>query len=282
MPQKYNISKEFIEKEYFENNKSQDEIAKMLGISQWVISQRMMEFSLKPKENTRKLWQRKYFVDDNFFDELNPTNAWVLGWLASDGYINENGNALRFGMTIAKKDQDIIGKIKILLKFNGKTYSRKTFLKKTGKEYEQVVLNITSQKIVNRLKLFGLSKNKTESLSFPKLIKDAKNKEIMRAFIQGFFEGDGSLLFDEKHKSPCFQIVGTQEMLLEIQTELINYVKLKKTKLTKYRRSKNHFALRYRGRFQTMKIMDWIYSDTNNYLDRKYNKYLDIKRRLIS
>ncbi len=36
----------------------------------------------------------------------------------------------------------------------------------------------------------------------------------------------------------------------------------------------------YRSKFQAIKIFDWLYSDTNYYLDRKYKKYLDVKRRL--
>ena len=201
--------------------------------------------------------------------------------MASDGYINKCGNAFRFGITVSKKDQDIIDKLKKLLKYEGKAYAIKTKLEKTGKEYDEIILKVTSNKIVQRLSEFGLGTNKTKRLSFPTIVSNSENEEIIKAFIQGFFEGDGSILFDEKQKSPCFQIVGTKEMLKEIQHKLINYLCIGKTKLTKYKRSDNHFALRYRGKFQAIKIMDWLYSNPENYLDRKYNKYLEIKRRLL-
>lgn len=280
VPQKYNIGKEFIEQRYFAGGKSQQEIASELGMSQWVISQRMKEYGLKTKERTWKLGKRKYHVNDDFFDELNPTNAWVLGWLASDGSININGNGLRFGINVAIIDKDIIQKIKKVLEYNGPVYHVSRTLNKTGKEYNQIILKISSKKIVNRLDDFGIVKNKTLTIGFPRLISESQNEEIIKSFILGVFEGDGSVLFDEKTKSPCFQIVGTKELLEGIQQQLIKYLPLKRTKLTRNTKLSNHFALRYRGRFQAMRIFDWLYSDANNYLNRKHEKYLEIKRRL--
>ena len=267
MPEKYNIDKEFIGREYFVNNKSQQEIADEFGASQWVISNRMRVYGLKTKERTWKLHKKKYSVDENFFDKINPTNAWILGWLASDGFVNECGNALSLGIRISKKDSDIIQKIKELLGYNGPIYHIKMKLQKTGKEYEQLDLKITSRKIVERLREFGIVKNKTFKITFPKLIEDTQNEEIIKGFIQGVFEGDGSLLFDEKTKSPCFQIVGTKELLAGTQLQLMKYLNLKKTKLTRNTKLSNHFALRYRGRFKAIKIFDWLYSNPTYYLD---------------
>ncbi len=280
MPKKYDISKEFIEQEYFEKNKSQQDIASELGTSQWVISHRMKKYGLKAKEKTWKIHKRKYSVNDNFFEELNPLNAWILGWLASNGFVNKCGNAISVGIKVSKKDSDIIQKIKKLLKYNGPVYEVTVKLEKTGKEYEQMHLKITSKKIVSKLKEYGIVKNKSLKIKFPKLIKETYNEKIIKNFIQGIFEGDGSLLFDEKTQSPCFQIVGTKELLTGIQLQLMKYLELRKTKLTRNTKLTNHFALRYRGRFQAIKIFDWLYSNPSYYLDRKYTKYLEIKRRL--
>jgi hypothetical protein len=74
-----------------------------------------------------------------------------------------------------------------------------------------------------------------------------------------------------------FQIVGTKQILRQIQENLIHYVGLSRTKLTKYQRSKNHYALRYSGRLQVVRIMDWLYSGSQWHLNRKYQKYLDVK-----
>ena len=36
----------------------------------------------------------------------------------------------------------------------------------------------------------------------------------------------------------------------------------------------------YRGNRRVLKLMDWIYKDATIYLDRKYQKYLNLKQRI--
>jgi hypothetical protein len=173
-------------------------------------------------------------------------------------------------------------KIKELLKYTGNVRTFSCFLKKTGKEYNQIELKITSRKIVNRLDVFGIVENKTKNLCFPQVISDLDDEQIIKSFILGVFEGDGSLLFDRKTRSPCFQIVGTKEFLEGIQMHLIKYLGQRKTKLTKNTNISNHYALRYRGRFQFLKIVDWLYSNQDYYLNRKYYQYKKLKSFLQS
>ena len=280
MPTKCKIDKSLIEQEYFQNNKSQKEIANKLGISQWVISQRMKEFGLKSKNRTWKLHNHVYSVNEEFFDELNGENALALGWLASDGYVQTKANSFVFGFKIAKKDEEVLYKIKELLKFNGRINSFENVLSKTGKSYAQVQMYINSKKLVKRLKKFGIVQNKTANLKFPSLIAKSNQESIIKNFILGAFEGDGSILFDQKYNSPCFQIIGTKEMLEGIQIQLMKFIGLSKKKLTKNTLFSNHYALRYRGKYQAMRIFDWLYLNKKQFLTRKYKKYLEIKRGL--
>ena len=127
------------------------------------------------------------------------------------------------------------------------------------------------------MKQFGIVPNKTKILSYPKIIEELDNEKISRFFIQGAFEGDGSIMYDTKQKSPCFQLVGTREFLSGVQRELIKYLKLGKTKLTHNSKLSNHYALRYRGKFQAPKIMDWLYNNASYKLERKCVHYMKIK-----
>ncbi|MBI2598111.1 MAG: hypothetical protein HYW50_02855 [Candidatus Diapherotrites archaeon] len=63
------------------------------------------------------------------------------------------------------------------------------------------------------------------------------------------------------------------------QEEIANKFGVSKTKLTKNTALSNHYALRYRGKNQAMKIFDWLYLNKKHSLKRKYKKYLEIKRR---
>ena len=282
MGKKYEIARGYLFNEYFDKIKSQDEIAGNLGVSQWVVSQRMKDFNLKTRDRTWKFAQyRKSFdFDESFFDKITEENAWVLGWLLSDGFVQKYKKSFKFGIKVAEKDSDVIYKIKSLLKFTGNIYREEQWLKKTGKKYRQVRLQIGNKKIVEKLERMGIAENKTKNAKFLDIIKETDNEKIIKSFILGVFEGDGSILFDEKRKSLLFQIVGTKELLLDVQKYLIKYLKLGRTKLTNNIKGTNHFALRYRGRFQALKIFDWLYADANNYLDRKYERYLELSRRL--
>jgi len=81
-------------------------------------------------------------------------------------------------------------------------------------------------------------------------------------------------------KYHAFQIVGTKELLLPIQHILIKYIGVRKNKLTNNIKGKNHYALRYNGKIQSMKIMDWLYEHKPEwYMDRKYNSYLLEKKK---
>ncbi|MBI2654866.1 hypothetical protein HYX06_00380 [Candidatus Woesearchaeota archaeon] len=271
----YDISKKFLVEEYILRKKSQDQIAKSLGVSQWVISQRLRKYKIPIRDKTYKLDARKYEVNMNFFDDINQNNAWVLGWILSDGFINKTKNSHSFGLKLSRKDIEVLTKIKNLLGYTGKIFINKDFLKRTNKYYEQSLLKISSKYLVRRLENLGVTESKTKKELFPEIIKVSDNEEIVRSFIKGFFEGDGSIIY--KKNSLLFQIVGTKEILLDIQYFLIKYLNLNMVKLTQNIKNENHWALRYRGNRQALRIFDWLYRDSILHLDRKYKKYLDIK-----
>lgn len=40
---------------------------------------------------------------------------------------------------------------------------------------------------------------------------------------------------------------------------------------------KNNYYISYGGRVKTLKVIDYLYNDCNIYLNRKYNKYIELK-----
>jgi len=271
---KYVIPKNILFKEYITKKRSQEDIAKEFKVSQWLIGQRLHSYKIKSREKTWKLNPRKYYVNHKFFDVINTTNAWVLGWILSDGFINKNTNA--FGIKINKKDKDILLKIKELINYSGKILTTKTYLKITNKSYNHLLLKISSQRIVKRLNSLGIYHGKTKKELFIEQIKKSNNEEIIKSFIKGIFEGNGSIVYTKN--SLLFQIVGTKELLLDIQLFLMKYLGLGKTKLTRNIQKGNNWLLRYRGNKQALNIFNWLYSNNRLHLNRKYKKYLRIKR----
>jgi len=269
---KFMIPKNIIEEKYFKELKSQYNIAKELGVTQYAISARMKEYEMKtfPKHlkmvNLNKQKAKK--VDLNVFNEMNKNVAWLLGWIVSDGSISSR--CLTFH--ISEKDEEILHKFKKLLKYEGKIYHYNSKL--NGKIYKVVTLKINDKKLISKLKEFGIKpKNKT---IYPVII-NKENEEINKNFIRGIFEGDGSII-KKKDGGIIFEIVGTRELLQFIQTKLIAYLNLNKTKLTKNKKLNNHYLLRYGGKKTPLRILSWLYQNYGNLkLKRKYEKFLEIK-----
>ena len=267
------VSLSKIKRKYFVEGKSQDQIAADFGVSQWVISNRMRKYGMVTLDKTRKLNPWKYKIDHHSFDKLNVHTSWWIGWMLSDGFVINNR---RFGLKVSVKDIDIIEKFKSFLKYTGPIYRQNGRIKKRRKIYLQVAVVPTSYRIVDKLNEYGIVPNKSLTVKFPEIIANS-DESLIRAFIRGVFEGDGSLLQDW-NKSIVFQIVGTREICFKVQHYLIRFLMVAKTKLTHNIKDSNHYALRYRGKTQVLNIMGWLYYNAGkDVLNRKFDKYLALR-----
>lgn len=273
---KIKVSLSEIKKKYYNEGKSQSQIGIELGVSQWVISDRIRRNNLFSLSKTRKLNPWKYKINHNAFDHFDEHVAWWIGWMVSDGFVL---NDRRFGLKVAMQDADIVQKFKKFLSYTGPIYRQKDKISGKEKIYHQVAIIPTSRRIVVKLNKYGVIPKKSLFIKFPTALL-GKTEESIRAFIRGVFEGDGSLLLD-KNKSLIFQIVGTCNLCYGIQKQFIKYIGVGKTKLTHNIKNSNHYALRYRGKYQALSIMQWLYYNAGkDVLNRKFNSYLAIKDKL--
>mgnify|MGYP001160614852 CR=1 FL=1 len=259
---------EAIKQKYYKEGKSQQQIADELGISQWMVSDRMRKARLKTKPKTWKLGQRKYELNEAAFDKITPHAAWVLGWLVSDGFVSKSSNS--FGVKVSPKDVDALEKIKSFFSYSGPILKGRSRLKATGKTYGHRLLKITSPKLKQTLLSLGVSPSKTSHETY---LPTVEGEALDRQFIKGVFEGDGSLLYYPKTNRFKFQVVGTSELLHEIQDRLVKYLGIGKTKIHCQNSVSNHHLMQYSGKHQVPKIARWIYQDSIWHLDRKHNTY---------
>ena len=143
------VSKETLKHKYHIENKSQDQIAKELGISQWVISDRMRKFKIDRKPKTRNLGKRKYNLNEHFFDKITPNVAWVIGWILSDG--NVTSDNYKITINLRREDQKILETIKDLLSYGGPIYKTSSNVK--NKVHFGSSLQIGSKHLVKKLQL---------------------------------------------------------------------------------------------------------------------------------
>ena len=117
----------------------------------------------------------------------------------------------------------------------------------------------------------GFTKNKSYDFSIPSLRED-----LIRHYIRGYFDGDGCFTFTNKNFHINF--ITASKMLSD---DIVNVLKLNNLNVTVNKYINDFGTTMYRldiNRQQDkINFLDWIYKDSNIYLDRKYKKYLKIK-----
>lgn len=185
--------------------------------------------------------------------------AYWLGFLYADGSVGSKDNRIELGL--AEKDLKQIEKFRDFIGVMNKiSYRPQT------KSYRYSFKSIPCK--VDLIKQ-GCVPKKSLILKFP--TEEQVPKNLIRHFIRGYFDGDGWFTNTEE----CFQvgIIGTEDFIkgfldsIEIQN--------KNNKIFDVHRENG--AKRYVfGAYQdVLNFLNWIYKDSNVYLDRKYKHYLD-------
>lgn len=206
---------------------------------------------------------RKYEINESIFESIdNEEKAYILGFLYADGYINIKNNHVE--LTLKKSDLQILESIKNII-FNKE---RPLIPIKNGKYLR---LSISSRRIVNDLYKLGCIQKKTFLLKFPKI-----KKSLIRHFIRGYFDGDGSVYIQKNVLN--ISILGTIDLLNKMQEIFITKLNFNKTELDERHpeRKTNIRSLRYGGNVIMNRFYHYIYDDSKIFLKRKRSKFESI------
>lgn len=222
----------------------------------------------------------KYEYNKDYFSKIDAADkAYWLGFLYADGSINRfyKGEKLRsmtLELGLAYKDKGHLEKFKNCLETNIPIFEKTNKLK--GKEYKTVRIQLNNTKICYDLCDLGCTPNKTFDIKFPTF--DIVPKEFMRDFIRGFFDGDGCISISEMSGKPhiIVSISGVYDMLKSISDFLISEKIIRvKPKIHKDERRKSTYNVYFYGTDSNKELLDYLYKDSNIYLDRKYNQYIN-------
>ena len=207
-----------------------------------------------------------YSVKEDIFQNIDTEEkAWMLGFIYADGYIDSSKTKLKF--TLAEKDKDVLEKIKSILRSNS-PIKRKEGRQIKGTDYfgsSTVTLMISNAQICQDLEKHGAFYKKSLKLQFPLFLKD----ELIRHFIRGYFDGDGSITFG-RHDFPKISIASNKEFL-----EGIHDILLKENIISNIyasNRSKVN-SLEINAKSSVEKFLNYIYKDSNIFMERKYQRY---------
>ena len=260
--------------DYYYKNKdiSMDNIAINLNISDRAVRRVLKEEGI----NTRL--KNRYILDENYFVCIDTeSKAYILGFIYADGFV---GDEKFNNIVIAVNDLEILEFIAKEFKFTGNI--RKT--KKGGFENSKCgySLNFSSKIMASRLREIGLYPNKSLTIdTLPQI-----DKKLVRHFIRGYFDGDGSIVLSHNtsyykaidgvikyiYPTYCFMILGTKGFLEEIIKEAeFNYAKIHNTKSEKIK------CIKINAKKEFNNIFKYLYDNSTIKLQRKYNKWNEIK-----
>ena len=219
--------------------------------------------------NTKR--KNKYTVNSDYFEQIDTEEkAYWLGFLYADGYVgDEKHNNIVIGL--CSKDIDHLEAFKEAISFTG-DIRIKTDSGGYDTKYDGIVLNFSDKKMAADLRALGLYPGKSTTMEqIPRI-----PEELIKHFIRGYFDGDGSITDSVRSTSKNWHsfimtMIGTVKFLDDIK----NYLPVKvsdqhcKTSGMKYIRCQNK---------KDMQILyEYFYNEATIYLKRKYDIWKRIK-----
>lgn len=206
---------------------------------------------------------KRPFNNKNIFNKIDTEEkAYWLGFLYADGSVGSNDNRVELGL--AEKDYNHLVKFKNFIGLNNsisyrpqtKSY-RYSFKDKTFKE--------------NLIKL-GCIPQKSLILKFPS--EEQVPTYLLRHFMRGYFDGDGHFT----NTDSCFEAgyIGTQDFIEKSLERMPSELNLKiDSKIKDVHRKDGAKTYSFYSLKDVYNFLNYLYKDSNIYLDRKYEHYLD-------
>jgi len=176
-------------KTYKENKQiSLNDIKKMFNINRYDLDRILSKNKIIKRKNQSKYIQknRKLFFNEQFFLQKTPETAYFMGFCLADGSLfkPKNGNWTWY-IGIHFKDFCIIKMFLKWLNLKNKDYYKYKYKR---------IIRLTGHFFSKDFSNWGIVPNKTYEAVKPKII----SKNLIKPFLIGLLDGDGSISFDKK------------------------------------------------------------------------------------
>jgi hypothetical protein len=189
-----------------------------------------------------------------YFREVDtPVKAYVLGVLAADGWVDDEG---RIGIQVVEKDRGIAELVRDQLRPSGRIYSLPP-----GKPGWQPVARfvIGSVQMARELARYGIVPRKTRTLTWPSML----SPELHSSYVCGYFDGDGHLTV-KPH--PYWTICSASQPFLESMGRCIELGS--GVSIARPRRAGSIWAISKHGPIPVRALDAWMHRDVPG-LERK-------------
>lgn len=259
--------------EMYNSGISSVKIAKIFNTNHVRIGNILKKNNIKIKTNKD---YRNYTLNNKYFESIDShEKAAILGFIFADGYNNQKAGRVR--ICIHKKDIDYLEKINREIQPDKTNAIKFTYSVGFRNKYKNDNKNIAytviyCKKISDDLAKIGCLQKKSLILELPN-IKD----EFFSSFLMGYFDGDGSIYFgqrpERKKREYRFDICCSHIFADQLIKKLESLIDIKLSSIRV-----GNITHVYSSNIQKIeKLLDWMYSKTNIYLNRKRIIYDEMK-----
>lgn len=251
----------------YQSGLSTEETAKVAGFSHRKIAERVLKRRGIP---TRP---KGYPIDQSFFDTIDTRQkAYWLGWMLSDGTNASSKGVIR--IDLQARDKAVLEKLRGYIGYGGPIYTHKGSKRGHSPQNTYCTLAFTNRRLSNALLKHGCTSRKTYSLEFPTTVPP----HLMRDFVRGFVDGDGSFNYLNPRKGFIFSVLGTPSFIEGLRDELHRHLGFYAPVHSCGGEREWMRCIRRNARREVMCLLDWLYGDCGDmYLDRKHTNYLRLK-----
>lgn len=218
---------------------------------------------------------KKYYNDSHIFDIIDTEEkSYWLGFLYADGCVMQTKSNMRLSLSLNIKDIEHLKKFKLFLNTNAPIH-----IYKNNHNNKYCRLQLLDKHLCEQLIRKGVYLRKTEIITFPYFLDES----LVRHFIRGYVDGDGCITYFRHNKNKnriifALKICSTKEMLESIHKFLPTNKNTDSPTLEKRRKNNvNNYSVSYGGNIQVLNILNYLYNNSNIYLQRKYERYLLLK-----
>ena len=201
--------------------------------------------------------------NQHIFDVIDTEEkAYWLGFIFADGCIYSKSKI--FELSLSLDDLDHLNKFNKFMEHDDPDHII------IDKKINRCRWTVGSKHLWQTLNTLGCVPNKSLILKFPDT-SIFKSKDLIKHFIRGYVDGDGSISYRNKNHSDInFNVLGTFEFLSEMQ----NHLPIKQIYKMWQKSHVNTWSFKLNGGIGLL-VVDYLYNNSNIYLQRKYEKYYE-------
>lgn len=208
-----------------------------------------------------------------FFENWTPSMAYVLGFIAADGWISintKNGKgSYRLGVFVNEKDREVVEFIKKSMNLSHEIKTKATNL---------VGLEICSKKLISDIQVLGIVPCKSKLIKMPRDIP----KQCISHYVRGLFDGDGWITVADDYFY-CGIVSASDGFLEQIRDAADCGGRIYHRKSGGFKRKDGVKTIMHTLKYtkhDTIRFRDFLYHNECFSLSRKRSKFYDNRVRI--